>query len=330
MNANEAFLFENSELSCTKFQDIPVNEIRPDPDQPRTYFDEEALSELRNSLALCGVIHPIGVVKSARNRWDLIYGERRWRGAELLGLQTIPARVYPTAALKIKLMLQLAENVHRRDLSLLELLGQIDHLRAKCVSPGAMARMMSKPEEWITAMLDISRDPLARALYEAGIMTHVGAWEAFCRLPESLRNSLLQSGETLSPLRCKKVLEAHEAQKAACQQTLNMTTTAAVPAIARRTVELSAGIPVVTRSHELSSAKPAAAGVSDSAKDEPMNGAPYSAATIRVALPLGLAEALLPENKDLLLQASEGSSTALAAVEQALIIQIGTLVENQS
>jgi hypothetical protein len=69
-------------------------------------------------------------------------------------------------------------------------------------------------------MMDISRDPLARSLYEAGIMTQVGAWEAFCRLPEHLRNGLLQSGEQLTIQRCRKVLDAHEAQMSARQQGL--------------------------------------------------------------------------------------------------------------
>ena len=51
-------------------------------------------------------------------------------------------------------------------------------------------------------------------------MTQVGAWEAFCRLPEHLRNGLLQSGEQLTIQRCRKVLDAHEAQMSARQQGL--------------------------------------------------------------------------------------------------------------
>ena len=136
------------------------------------------------------------------------------------GVGRVPARVFPVEARRIKTVLQLGENAHRADLSLLEYLGGIEQLRDLGVPAGAMARMLCKPDEWVAAMMDISRDPLARSLYEAGIMTQVGAWEAFCRLPDHLRNGLLQSGEQLTIQRCRKVLDAHEAQMSARQQGL--------------------------------------------------------------------------------------------------------------
>jgi ParB family chromosome partitioning protein len=212
--------FGQDELSRTEILEISLRAIRPDPDQPRRYFDEEALAELRDSMALYGLLQPVGVRQAADGGWELIFGERRYRAAISLGWKTIPARVFPVEARRIKTVLQLGENAHRADLSLLEYLGGIEQLRDLGVPPGAMARMLCKPDEWVAAMMDISRDPLARSLYEAGIMTQVGAWEAFCRLPEHLRRGLLQSGEQLTIQRCRKVLEAHEAQMSARQQGL--------------------------------------------------------------------------------------------------------------
>ena len=212
--------FGQDELSRTEILEISLRAIRPDPDQPRRYFDEEALAELRDSMALYGLLQPVGVRQAADGSWELIFGERRYRAAILLGWKTIPARVFPVEARRIKTVLQLGENAHRADLSLLEYLGGIEQLRDLGVPAGAMARMLCKPDEWVASMMDISRDPLARSLYEAGIMTQVGAWEAFCRLPEHLRRGLLQSGEQLTIQRCRKVLDAHEAQMSARQQGL--------------------------------------------------------------------------------------------------------------
>ncbi len=212
--------FGQDELSRTEILEISLRAIRPDPGQPRRYFDEEALAELRDSMALYGLLQPVGVRQAADGSWELIFGERRYRAAILLGWKTIPARVFPVEARRIKTVLQLGENAHRADLSLLEYLGGIEQLRDLGVPAGAMARMLCKPDEWVASMMDISRDPLARSLYEAGIMTQVGAWEAFCRLPEHLRNGLLQSGEQLTIQRCRKVLDAHEAQMSARQQGL--------------------------------------------------------------------------------------------------------------
>ncbi len=212
--------FGQSDLGRTEIAEIPIRTIRPDSEQPR--------------MALYGLLQPVGVRKAAADTWELIFGERRYRAALSLGWETIPARIFPAEARKFKTVLQFGENAHRADLSLLEYLGGIEQLRDLGVPAGAMARMLCKPDEWVAAMMDISREPLARSLYEAGIMTQVGAWEAFCRLPEHLRRGLLQSGEQLTIQRCKKVLDAHEAQMSARQQgLLQEPTSRALPSLAR-------------------------------------------------------------------------------------------------
>jgi ParB family chromosome partitioning protein len=322
--------FGQDELSRTEILEISLRAIRPDPGQPRRYFDEEALAELRDSMALYGLLQPVGVRRAADGNWDLIFGERRYRAAILLGWKTIPARVFPVEARRIKTVLQLGENAHRADLSLLEYLGGIEQLRDLGVPAGAMARMLCKPDEWVASMMDISRDPLARSLYEAGIMTQVGAWEAFCRLPEHLRNGLLQSGEQLTIQRCRKVLDAHEAQMSARQQGLLQEPEPSCYTSPDRS----------SAAHAESSESEIAAQTADDPGDsvEPFDGHEQGVASvddgaaheiITVALPLWLARALVPERAVQLQQIAEwvpskdgnpdAIRTALAAVEQDLI-----------
>ena len=98
---------------------LPVELITPNPRQPRRSFDEEALIQLAGSLGDRGVLQPVLVRPSAGGTYELIAGERRWRAAQLAGLQTIPAlvRVHDDAE---SLELALIENMAREDLNPVE------------------------------------------------------------------------------------------------------------------------------------------------------------------------------------------------------------------
>ncbi|MHB1669388.1 MAG: ParB/RepB/Spo0J family partition protein [Thiomonas sp.] len=322
--------FGQDELSRTEILEIPLGAIRADPGQPRRYFDEEALAELRDSMALYGLLQPVGVRQAADGSWDLIFGERRYRAAILLGWKSIPARVFPVEARRIKTVLQLGENAHRADLSLLEYLGGIEQLRDLGVPAGAMARMLCKPDEWVAAMMDISREPLARSFYEAGIMTQVGAWEAFCRLPEHLRHGLLQSGEQLTIQRCKKVLDAHEAQMSARQQGLLQEPAASSFASPDRSSAIHAAGSAPEKTAQ-TAGDPGESVEPFDAHEQGVASTEWQGAeeTITVALPLWLARVLVPEREAQLQQIAEwvpgtdgipdAIRTALAAVQQDLI-----------
>jgi ParB family chromosome partitioning protein len=99
--------------------DLPVRAIRPNPHQPRGFFDERALTELADSIREHGLIQPLIVVRSGEDDYTLIAGERRWRAAQLAGLETVPA-VVKDAAPQQMLELALVENVQRADLNPLE------------------------------------------------------------------------------------------------------------------------------------------------------------------------------------------------------------------
>ncbi len=101
-----------------EFLQVSVDEIQPNPDQPRSRFDDESLAELAASLQEVGVLQPV-VVTPVEGGYVLIAGERRWRAAKRAGIESIPA-VVRGAAGDTTLVEALVENVQRRDLTPLE------------------------------------------------------------------------------------------------------------------------------------------------------------------------------------------------------------------
>ena len=97
---------------------IPLDEIRPNPHQPRLHFDRSQLEDLISSIQQHGVMQPI-VVTPAENGYELIAGERRLRASKIAGLATIPA-IVRTATEQQKLELALIENVQRQELNAIE------------------------------------------------------------------------------------------------------------------------------------------------------------------------------------------------------------------
>ena len=73
--------------------DIPVEQITPNPDQPRTTFDEEALNELATSIREIGIIQPLTLRKISDDNYQIISGERRYRAAKQAGLASVPAYI---------------------------------------------------------------------------------------------------------------------------------------------------------------------------------------------------------------------------------------------
>ena len=101
------------------FAELPLDSISPNPRQPRTVFDEDAMNELVESVREVGLLQPIVVRPLGGARFELVMGERRWRAAELASLDTIPAIVRETADHAL-LRDALLENLHRVQLNPLE------------------------------------------------------------------------------------------------------------------------------------------------------------------------------------------------------------------
>ncbi len=97
---------------------LRVDAIQPDPSQPRQTFPQESLQELSESIRQDGVIQPIEVTEVSPNRYLIVHGERRWRAAQMAGLETIPAvvqrRNYDDVTRFVR---QLVENIQREDLN---------------------------------------------------------------------------------------------------------------------------------------------------------------------------------------------------------------------
>ena len=102
-----------------RFAELPVAAIEPNAKQPRHVFDEEALDELKVSIQEVGFLQPIVVRELGDGRYELVMGERRWRAAQAIGRDTIPAIVRETRDDDM-LRDALLENIHRANLNPLE------------------------------------------------------------------------------------------------------------------------------------------------------------------------------------------------------------------
>lgn len=108
------------ETEDQKIQELPVESIMPNPEQPRKNFDENALKELAESIKQKGVLQPIIVRKDPSGGYIIVAGERRWRASKMAGLQKIPSVVMDVSR-EESLEVALIENIQRDDLGPLEM-----------------------------------------------------------------------------------------------------------------------------------------------------------------------------------------------------------------
>ncbi|MGI6232863.1 MAG: ParB/RepB/Spo0J family partition protein [Prevotella sp.] len=107
--------------------EIPIDQIQPNADQPRSLFDEEALQELAKSIKEIGIIQPITLRQISENRFQIIAGERRWRAAQIAGLKSLPAYIRTIKDENVMEM-ALVENIQREDLNAIEIALAYEHL----------------------------------------------------------------------------------------------------------------------------------------------------------------------------------------------------------
>lgn len=103
----------------SEINDIELSLISPNPEQPRTTFDEEALEELAVSIRELGIIQPLSLRSLEDGTYQIIAGERRWRAAKMAGLERVPAYVRTATDAEITEM-ALIENIQREDLNAIE------------------------------------------------------------------------------------------------------------------------------------------------------------------------------------------------------------------
>ncbi|MCR4712970.1 MAG: ParB/RepB/Spo0J family partition protein [Treponemataceae bacterium] len=139
--------------------EIDVDKLLPNPHQPRTEFDKEALQELADSIKENGVIQPVLVEKADGDNYYIIAGERRTRAAKLAGLKKIPVRVQSFSEEK-KLEIALIENIQREDLNALEEALAYRKLMDMCgITQDEVARRVGKNRTTVTNALRLLKLP---------------------------------------------------------------------------------------------------------------------------------------------------------------------------
>jgi len=111
----------------SNLNEIPIEQIEPNPDQPRREFDETAMQELASSIQTMGIIAPITLRQVAPDRYQIIAGERRWRASQRAGLKSIPAYIRTVDDENV-MELALVENIQREDLNAIEIALAYEHL----------------------------------------------------------------------------------------------------------------------------------------------------------------------------------------------------------
>ena len=130
--------------------EIAIAQIKPNPLQPRTKFDDEALEELASSIRELGVIQPITVKKCSDGEYIIISGERRWRASQKVGLETIPAYIRDVDDENLHAM-ALVENIQRQDLNAIEIALGMQRLIDECgLTQEAMADKVGKKRSTVS------------------------------------------------------------------------------------------------------------------------------------------------------------------------------------
>lgn len=99
--------------------ELNINDITPNPNQPRKHFDQDALQELADSIKVHGVIQPLVVNKLENGKYMIIAGERRWRASKLAGLDKVPVVIKNYSDKQVK-EISIIENLQREDLNPIE------------------------------------------------------------------------------------------------------------------------------------------------------------------------------------------------------------------
>ncbi|MGH7157709.1 MAG: ParB/RepB/Spo0J family partition protein [Candidatus Saccharimonadales bacterium] len=144
-----------------RVQRMAVDNLVPNPDQPRQHFEQEALEQLARSIEQFGIVQPLVVTPFEGGKFAIIAGERRWRAAKLANLQKVPTIVRTTKQLE-RLEIALVENVQRVDLSPLEQALSIEKLHQQfSMTYVDIARRLGKADSTIVNTVRLLQLPEA-------------------------------------------------------------------------------------------------------------------------------------------------------------------------
>lgn len=187
-----------------KILSLPLEDIAPNKNQPRKYFDERAMEELSESISEYGLIQPV-TVRKTHGTYELIAGERRYRAAQLAGLDEIPAVVVDANTNK-SAILALLENLQREDLSFFEIAESYRNLiRNQGMTQSELAQKVGKSQSSVANKLRLlNLPPLVKKL---------------------IRDYNLSERHARALLALKSEEEQVEVIKSICREHLNVTQT---------------------------------------------------------------------------------------------------------
>ncbi len=152
-------VYKKGLLEGTRVTMVPREAISPNPDQPRRYFDPQALGELADSIRVHGILQPLSVRRKGAGRYELIAGERRLRAAALCGLQEVPCLVLE-ADRRDSCLLSLVENLQRQDLDFWEEARALERLiQGFGLSQEAVAAMVGRSQPAVANKLRLLKLP---------------------------------------------------------------------------------------------------------------------------------------------------------------------------
>ncbi len=178
--------------AVSRMEEIDIESIIPNPKQPRTIFDDDALEELADSIATLGLIQPITVRKEENGKYIIISGERRWRASKLAGRKTIAAYIREADDKELHEM-ALVENIQRQDLNAMEIAISLQRLIDECgVTQETVAQRVGKKRSTVANYLRlISMCPEVQAALKAGLIS-MGHAKAIAAAPEEAQPSVVK------------------------------------------------------------------------------------------------------------------------------------------
>ena len=150
---------EKNTKRSSLMDEVELSKITPNPNQPRTVFDEDALDELSESIRTLGIIQPITVKKETDGTYFIISGERRYRAAQRAGLMTVPVYVRE-ADDQTLLEMALVENIQRQDLNAVDIALSLQRLMEECdLTQDLLAGRVGKKRSTVTNYLRLLKLP---------------------------------------------------------------------------------------------------------------------------------------------------------------------------
>lgn len=178
--------------AVSRMEELEVESIIPNPKQPRTIFDDDALEELADSIATLGLIQPITVRRESDGKYIIISGERRWRASRLAGRKTIPAYIREADDRELHEM-ALVENIQRQDLNAMEIAISLQRLIDECgVTQEMVAQRVGKKRSTVANYLRlVQMCPEVQAALKENQIT-MGHAKAIASAPEESQPALVR------------------------------------------------------------------------------------------------------------------------------------------